>query len=285
MANPPDPMTAISSVDLETAPCSLCGSNAADPWYEFPPFAAVRCRKCGLRYLSKRLREPAMLKRYEDAAYYHGEGYENYDEQERSLTSTYRRFVRTLRVRGLTGGRLLEIGCGFGTFLAASAGAFDYRAGTEISAEGRSRAARVADVVYQGGVDVIPDGEKFDLIVAMQVVEHVYEPIRWLTAIRERLRASGSLILATPDAGGLLRKVTGRRWPSFKIPEHVVYFDERTLSALFSKAGFVATRLPLLHSFPVGLLSRRVGVRVPAAIAPLPVPIPTTTLAMMGRQA
>lgn len=224
-----------------------------------------------------------MRRRYQQDAYYAGEGYDNYAEQSAALDLTYRLFVRSMRRRGLVGGRLLEVGCGFGHFLAACADAFAYRAGTEMSAAGTDRAATVADVVYQGGVDAVPNGETFDVVVAMQVVEHVYDPVSFVHALRDRLRPGGVLVLATPDAGGLLCRTTGRRWPSFKIPEHVTYFDERTLRELFSRAGFVPTRIPLVHAFPMGLIFRRLGLRVPARLATLPILIPTTTLAVAGR--
>jgi hypothetical protein len=43
-------------------------------------------------------------------------------------------------------------------------------------------------------------------------------------------------VIATPSVESLLARVTGRRWVSYKIPEHVSYFSPRTLAAALAPA-------------------------------------------------
>jgi hypothetical protein len=124
----------------------------------------------------------------------------------------------------------------------------------------------------------------FDLAVAIQVIEHIYEPVTFLDDLVRHVKPSGSVVLATPDIGGALRKMMGRRWPSFKFPEHVVYFDFHSLKKLMTRAGLVdIKRVPYPHAFPFGLIAAKFGLSLPNALARGNVWVPATTVAAYGR--
>src|SRR5262249_54960311 len=144
--------------------------------------------------------------------------------------------------RGLTGGDLLEIGCGYGYLLDEARLFFDRRVGTDFSSQAAEIARATGAEVFIGGVDQVPPESKFDCVVATQVIEHVYEPLSFVKALAEHTKLGGHIVIATPDIGGALRRVTGPRWPSFKVPEHVLYFDFRRLSALMHRAGLTNVR-------------------------------------------
>ena len=76
----------------------------------------------------------------------------------------------------------------------------------------------------------------------------------------------------------------GRRWPSFKAPEHVLYFDFRRLSALMQRAGLTdVRRLPYPHAFPLGLITAKFGFTMPPSLGRFKVWVPATTVAAYGR--
>jgi hypothetical protein len=80
-----------------------------------------------------------------------------------------------------------------------------------------------------------------------------------------------------------LRKVMGRRWPSFKIPEHILYFDAKSLSDLMEKAGLTNVRaLPYPHAFPLALIASKLGLPLPRVFGNVNVWVPTTTVAAYG---
>ena len=66
-----------------------------------------------------------------------------------------------------------------------------------------------------------PRERKFDCVLAIQVIEHVYQPLTFVKQLINHTQPGGHIIIATPDIGGVLRKTMGRHWPSFKVPEHV----------------------------------------------------------------
>lgn len=278
----------MSHADLEYPACPLCNSNDRDIRYAtFEVYKVVRCRGCGLHYLFPRPTETAMRQTYAKADYFGGGacGYSDisYSLQERALRATFKRLLTNLQKRGLTGGDLLEVGCGYGYLLEEAQGFFETRIGTEFSAEAVTLASGRADRVYQGGLEQLPAEQMFDCVIATQVIEHVYDPLLFLRQLAGHTKPNGAILLATPDIGGMLRKVMGHFWPSFKIPEHVVYFDWSTLSVLMTKAGLTdLNSLPYPHAFPLSLIARKLRFPLPAVLGNINVWVPATTVAIYG---
>ena len=178
-----------------------------------------------------------------------------------SLRYSFRRFLRELHRRGLDGGSLLEVGCGYGFLLDEAKPYFDYRVGIDFS-NAVETASKLADRVYQGDLQVIPDGERFDCIILVSVIEHVHKPIEYLAKLRERVRPGGKLVVATPDVDSIFRRLLGLRWPAFQvIPEHVAFYNRPTLSALMAKAGFSAiSSLSYVRAYPADLIGEEFNV-------------------------
>ncbi len=229
-----------------------------------------------------------MQRVYQDPAYFQGgeSGYSDtsYFEQESALRATFRSLLRNLQKRGMTGGDLLEIGCGYGYLLDEARTLFRRRVATEFSPEAAARARETGAEVFAGGIEQLPDGVLFDCVVAIQVIEHIYDPVRFMNQLVARVRPGGYVVLATPDIGGSLRKIMGRSWPSYKVPEHVVYFDYAALGRLMGKAGLSNVgRLPYPHAFPFGLIAGKFGLSLPKALARINLWVPATTVAAYGQ--
>ena len=277
------------SAKLEYPACPVCGSEERQfPFRLHKPYSVARCTACGVHYLYPRLIESAMQEAYRESSYYEGGacGYADtsYTAQESALRATFKRLLRNLARHGLTGGDLLEVGCGYGYLLDEAAFFFDGRVGTDFSAEAVEIARATGAEVLVGGIEQLSPERKFDCIIATQVIEHVYQPLIFVKQLASHTKPGGHVVVATPDIGGVLRKVMGRSWPSFKVPEHVIYFDLRTLSALMHEAGLTnVRRLPHPHAFPLGLIAAKFGLNMPSLLARVKVWVPATTVAVYGR--
>jgi SAM-dependent methyltransferase len=266
----------------------LCRSDKRDIAFRLQnPYTVARCTACGLHYLYPRLAASAMQQIYREPSYYEGgeSGYRDasYAFQEQALRATFRRFLLNLRKRGITRGQFLEVGCGYGYLLDEARTFFYRRFGTEFSPEIAEIARSNGAEVFVGGIEQAPPDLKFDCVVATQVIEHVYDPLLFVQQLVDRTLPGGHIVLATPDIGGVLRKIMGRRWPSFKTPEHVVYFGFETLSTLMRRAGLEAVRrLPYPHAFPVGLLGAKFRILLPCWLARVRLWVPATTVAAYG---
>jgi 2-polyprenyl-6-hydroxyphenyl methylase/3-demethylubiquinone-9 3-methyltransferase len=106
----------------------------------------------------------------------------------------------------LTGKTALDVGCGAGLLaeplaqLGASVTGID--ASPEVIKIAREHAAAAGlDIAYRNGDVQQLDGQ-FDLVTAMEVVEHVADPAAFVTALARRLAPGGLLIMSTPNATG-----------------------------------------------------------------------------------
>ena len=274
---------------LEYPACPVCGSEERQfPFRLQEPYSVARCAACGFHYLYPRLAESAIRAAYQQSSYYEGGicGYadSSYADQETALRATFKRLLNNLSKQRLTGGDLLEVGCGYGYFLNEAAPYFERRVGTDYSEEAAVIARAIGAEVFVGGIEQVPRGSRFDCVVAIQVIEHVYKPLSFVERLASHTKPGGHIVLATPDIGGALRKTMGRRWPSFKVPEHVLYFDFRTLRILMSRAGLRdVRRLPYPHAFPLGLIAAKFGLTMPPPLARPNVWVPSTTVAAYAR--
>ncbi|MCE7859459.1 MAG: class I SAM-dependent methyltransferase [Chloroflexi bacterium CFX2] len=230
-----------SSPDLETAACPICGPSAsAVTRYDFNPYRVVACSTCGLNYLSPRLTETAILNLYKDEAYYNsnisGQGYDEYMEISDNWVKTFR-----LRLKQIapykSSGKALDIGCGPGFFLtAAQRMGFDVY-GLDPSDYIVTQAQKTwGDRVKLGLIDSARYApEIFDLVVAFDTFEHIYEPKKFLQEIHRILKPGGVLAITTPDPTSALAKVSGKNWVSFKLPEHVFYWSPETIRRILGE--------------------------------------------------
>jgi 2-polyprenyl-3-methyl-5-hydroxy-6-metoxy-1,4-benzoquinol methylase len=231
------PMTAAAPFRLETCACPLCGEPSPEhARAAFPPYRVVDCASCSMRYLSPRVHASDVARLYGSEDYWEKGGseggYSSYSSMEPLLVRTFVRRLSLLPPRK-AGARLLDVGCGPGAGLAAAL-SLGYEAwGLDVS----STAVAVASSRHPARVRLgtlsdrlFPRGS-FDVITLFDVIEHVYDPRRLAVDLAWHLVPEGRLVVATPNVKSLLARVMGRRWVSYKIPEHVSYFSPRTLAA------------------------------------------------------
>jgi 2-polyprenyl-6-hydroxyphenyl methylase/3-demethylubiquinone-9 3-methyltransferase len=111
--------------------------------------------------------------------------------------------------RPLEGKTALDVGCGAGLLaeplarLGATVTGID--ASPEVIAVAREHAAGMSvEIDYRVG-DVQQIEGQFDLITAMEVIEHVADAAAFVGALAKRLAAGGLLIMSTPNATGWSR--------------------------------------------------------------------------------
>jgi SAM-dependent methyltransferase len=195
---------------LEYPACLICGSDRREfPFHLHDPYSVARCTTCGFYYLYPRVIEGAMQEAYRQPSYYEGGacGYADtsYTAQESALRATFKRVLHNLAARRLTGGTLLEVGCGYGYLLDEARAYFDCRVGTEFSLDGAEIARATGAEVLVGGTEQISAERKFDCILAVQVIEHVYQPFTFVKYLISHTQPGGHIVVATPDIGGVLR--------------------------------------------------------------------------------
>jgi SAM-dependent methyltransferase len=149
-------------------------------------------------------------------------------------------------------GKLLDLGCGDGRFLAKAAHQFDVM-GVELSA----RAAESARALVPGAPILvgpvteaaIPQGS-FDLVTQFGYIEHEWQPIAGLEVAFRALKQGGVLVIKTPNYASWNRSVMGEDWCGIHIPSHNNYFTPLTLGRMLRQTGFELLPRPLLDCLP-----------------------------------
>jgi 2-polyprenyl-3-methyl-5-hydroxy-6-metoxy-1,4-benzoquinol methylase len=158
---------------------------------------------------------------------------------------------RLAAIKQLTkGNRLLDVGCATGFFLeAASEEGFDVR-GVEFSTVAISLVRPdIRERVVCGDVNALlaQETEKFDVVTAFDIIEHVQNPVGFLQDIREILRPGGVLTLSSPDTDHFLRYLMGSKWPMLQPMQHTVLFSRRSIAALLERCGFGEVQVETTH--------------------------------------
>lgn len=229
-------------------PCIVCRGEDFEPRLVLSGYRIATCGRCGLTQLHPPPAAEVLESLYADG-YFHGEGgsgYQDYAGQRQEYRATFREEVARLAACVAPGARVLDVGCGYGYFLdqAAAAGYDAY--GLDASGAAVEKAREVAPGrVFEGTLESCPElGDRvFDAVFASHVLEHVLEPVGFLRAIRERLVPGGCLVVLTPNVRSLLARLSGRRWVSFKLPEHVAYYDPASIRYLCEVTGFDVLRV------------------------------------------
>ena len=105
----------------------------------------------------------------------------------------------------------------------------------------------IIEAAAGSGIPIVKGSEldriegQFDVVTAIEVLEHVADPVAELRRIRALLRPGGLLFLTTANAEPFAEKLD--KWP-YVIPEiHISFFEPRTLTLALGQAGFRPERI------------------------------------------
>jgi 2-polyprenyl-3-methyl-5-hydroxy-6-metoxy-1,4-benzoquinol methylase len=102
-------------------------------------------------------------------------------------------------------GDVLEIGCGSGATLAwlKSADRCRSTTGIELFESAAAQAARQVDKVLCGAaetmLDELPVGQQFDVVLCLDILEHMVDPWAFLSRLVHRVKPGGLLISSLPN--------------------------------------------------------------------------------------
>ena len=142
-------------------------------------------------------------------------------------------------------GRLLEVGCAAGWLLAAARDCGWQVQGIE-AAPKFSRFARseLGLDVYEGTVaSFLPKAsDRFDVIVMLDVFEHLYDPISDLKALRRVAAPEAELLLTTPNIASRVARAWGLKWRQI-VPSHITYSTPRSIEFALPRSGWRLERI------------------------------------------
>jgi SAM-dependent methyltransferase len=205
-------------------------------------FEFFRCRECGYAFVANPWREYEQIYSQD---YYEGRGadplvdyvYELEHPDQTVRIYEWRGIIDVVRrcVPLTSQTRWLDFGCGNGGLVrhlrqTLGCSIFGYEHGW------------IRDVAAERGIPFLSDeafqqaAGTFDVVTAIEVIEHVPDPVAELKRIRSLLRPGGLLFLTTGNAEPHRQRLLD--WP-YTVPEiHVSFFEPGALAEALKRAGF-----------------------------------------------
>ena len=232
------------AAEYDPKACSYCGSRNYETIVTGPIVPIIKCTNCGLMrqgWVSESIKRSQMFIEYAG-------GVDRFErqkaEKESAQISDFLRIANRLELLLPKKGRILEIGCAMGTTL----NGFREKGWQVLGVEPDKWSADIAKDRYDLDVITVPfqdaglAKESFDAVLLLHVIEHVCNPLKALSDIRDLIRPGGYLVLETPRYDTLTFYMMRGRERSV-IPDHLHYFTRKSMLAMCGTAGFEAIRV------------------------------------------
>lgn len=251
--------------------CPLCGSDKTVLLYECADylvsgekFPVVKCLSCSFVFTNNYPEEE------ESGKYYKSDDYISHSDSDSGILNRIYKYVRRrmlaskLRMlekeSGLRSASVIDIGSGTGYFPAyLRLKGWECR-GMEINAEAREYARK------RNNIDLLSPGELVnfdpsctDIVTFWHVLEHLYDPAKYLESVHSILKDNGLLVVAVPNHNSYDAGLYGEYWAAWDVPRHLWHFNPETIRVFCEKYNFRLTairRLPY-DAFYVSVLSEK----------------------------
>ncbi len=239
--------------------CNLCASVDAKPVAGQNGFRIVRCRTCGLVYVNPQPPVEVLLSLYAD---YHSREGGNEASWDRLMGRIFRESAEILcsSRNGSGRQRLLDVGCGFGGFVAMMRERGWDAEGVDPSPAVVNAAASKGRPVRLGTLEGL-QGERgaYDAITMFYVLEHLPDPIGALRKASDLLAPGGMILIRVPHTTPIVRLLAplGLGGALYDPPFHLYDFSPAVLRKMLRRTGFVDVRtIPGKPTVPSRLRTR-----------------------------
>ncbi len=236
------------TTDPLNRPCPVCHGMQAGPYLMKDNFQLLRCPDCSMIFTNPVAADLASGEFYDQA----GTEYLSPEKLESDYAEV--RFERELRLfrNYCSSGAVLDVGCSSGAFLYQLNKRYpgDYQIlGTDASGPPLDHAAKM-------GVPVIKDDflthtfeQSFDAITFWAVMEHLFEPEKFLKKAASILKPGGVCFILVPNMHSLAASLLGAKY-RYVYSEHLNYFTAATLRK-FVKPQIKVLALKSTHFNPM----------------------------------
>jgi len=169
--------------------------------------------------------------------------YAGYYGSRHSFTANYcarRRIALVAKMAGAgQGRRLLDVGCGDGTFLRAASDAGWHAVGTELNPD----PARSLGFEVFSSLDECAGHGPFSCVSLWHSLEHMSDPRAVFAKIRHLIADDGVVFIAVPNFDGLQSKAFRASWLHLDVPRHLYHFTATSLDRVLNQTEFT----PVAH--------------------------------------
>jgi len=230
---------------MQIVKCQICGSKNTEIEYKgdirngrFPNVIndaeIFKCIECEVKFLSN-YNIDYTFKDYRDLvdsdstkeSYYRIHDNDQYSK------------LSFIELKELRGKKIVDIGCGAGSFLDLIKGFASETFAIEPAKYYHNDLASKNHKVFSSINDLLLISEgQFDYVTSFSVIEHVDDPLDFVLSASKLLKPGGILILSTPNSDDLLLKLMPKDYSSFFYRVvHKWYFNKKSLAFIAKKAN------------------------------------------------
>lgn len=218
--------------------CEFCGKPVCRRVALNAGFSGRLCPDCDVIF-TEAVHDPEIRQSVNAEFYLLDERIKLYRRRRRELQQRYAETERFITQHvGHPLKAVLEVGSNIGVFA-------DYlrRQGANVETIEVNVALRDYQKTAQGlvcyrSLEEVPLGRRYDLIVFMDVLEHISGPARVLLDVRSLLSDEGVIFLQLPNKNSMIAAVVGTNWSWWSAPDHLYHFSTRGIECLARSGGF-----------------------------------------------
>jgi 2-polyprenyl-3-methyl-5-hydroxy-6-metoxy-1,4-benzoquinol methylase len=177
------------------------------------------------------------------------------------------------------GKKFLDVGCGYGFFLAeAKVQGFEVFA-IELAQEQRSITKEMTGVtpVAISFEEFVCQDSSLSVVLMSQILEHVQDINLWIEKAYKILNTDGILVIALPNFNRLSRLILKEKDAFIVPPEHLNFFSYKSLKILLEAHDFELERVEWVSRIPLSSIEKR----IPKILMPI---IPLLDIVVRGTQ-
>lgn len=226
--------------------CLICNATKLKELERYQDSYLCKCQSCSFVF-SKNIPSNSELldfysKSYDRTRYFSSITKKRYEK----LLESFEPYRKT--------NKLLDVGCGYGFFLEVAKEKGWEVHGIEISKKASDECREKGINMFHGSLANSDfDSELFDVIISIEVIEHLTDPTILLKQSNAFLRKGGLMYITTPNFNSYLRYKLKEQYDVIDYPNHLCYFTAKTLRKVCESNGFktksiVATGISLTRA-------------------------------------
>lgn len=220
-------------------------------------FTYFRCNQCGVLFC------PSFFDSTQLTNLYSNMPDNTAGVEQDTVRKTQEGYFRILKKYSDLQGQMLELGPDIGLFseFCRKEGRFNYfwmfEPNVAVHSELKRRLEGVPTTISTELLSFVsvPD-QSVDVVAMIHVLDHLLEPRKLLSELREKLRPGAKLMVVTHDESSLLTKLVRKGWPAYCL-QHPQLYNPASMRNLLTESGFKVISVErTANSFPVFYLVR-----------------------------
>jgi 2-polyprenyl-3-methyl-5-hydroxy-6-metoxy-1,4-benzoquinol methylase len=219
--------------------CTICDSNKNEIKFLKNGYRILHCLACGHLFTDYVPTSKEVDQIYSDDYFFKGgTGYDDYTLEKDMLIKRGEYYAGKMN-KFFSQGKMLDIGAAAGFILKGFENKGWQGTGIEPNNFMVEYGKKVLGVnLKKGTIETVELEDKFDLVIVVQVIAHIYELHSSMANIYNFLKPNGHVLIETWNKDSFTARMFGKNWHEYSPPETLNYFSKKTLNQLMLQHNF-----------------------------------------------